>query len=253
MSEDPRVVVDDALAHEQRQPNNRCVAVVSGGMDSVVMAHVLQRRGHELAAVLSVDYGQRHARELHYARLCAEDLGAPHVVVDLSGLGEVLGGSALTDEAVEVPEGHYAAPTMRDTVVPNRNMILLSVAIGHAVAIGARTVATAVHAGDHPVYPDCRPEFIRYLGYTARVATEGHRVGGFDVMAPFVDLSKAEIALLGREAGVDFARTWSCYKGGRVHCGRCSTCVERIEALHLAGVEDPTRYEDPAYWRQVVA
>lgn len=217
------------------------VAVVSGGMDSVTLAHHLVNEGHELAAVASFDYGQRHARELGYAALCATRLNARHYVVDLSGLGAVLP-SALTTDGAEIPHGHYADESMRATVVPNRNLIMLAVAGGIAAAIGADTVATGVHAGDHPIYPDCRPEFIAAASEAIRLGTSGLGPKDVELVAPFVSWSKTDIARLGAELDVPWDLTWSCYEGGEVHCGKCGTCVERREALDDAGVDDPTVY-----------
>jgi 7-cyano-7-deazaguanine synthase len=220
----------------------RAVVTVSGGLDSVTLAHDLAAGGAELA-LLSFDYGQRHVRELACAAACAERLGAEHHVVDLRSVGGLLSGSALTDDAVEVPEGHYTDESMKATVVPNRNAILLSIATGLAVATGADTVATAVHAGDHPIYPDCRPAFIEAFGAVARVGNEGFAAEGFSVVAPYLTFSKAGIVARGAALGVPFAETWSCYQGGELQCGRCGTCVERKEAFELAGVPDPTAYE----------
>jgi 7-cyano-7-deazaguanine synthase len=220
----------------------RAVVTVSGGLDSVTLAHDLAAGGAELA-LLSFDYGQRHVRELACAAACAERLRASHHVVDLRSVGGLLGGSALTDAAVDVPEGHYTDESMKATVVPNRNAILLSIATGLAVATGADTVATAVHAGDHPIYPDCRPAFIEAFEAVARVGNEGFTVDGFAVVAPYLTFSKADIVARGAALGVPFAETWSCYRGGERHCGRCGTCVERIEAFELADVPDPTPYE----------
>jgi 7-cyano-7-deazaguanine synthase len=213
--------------------SRKAVAIVSGGMDSQMWELTL----------LSVDYGQRHVRELGSAAVAAERLGAPHVVVDLQSVGSLLSGSALTDRSVDVPEGHYEAPSMRATVVPNRNALMLDVATALAVATGADAVATGVHAGDHAVYPDCRPEFVLAYERMARIANEGFAVDGFRVLAPFVDSTKADIAALGESLGVPWADTWSCYQGAAVHCGRCGTCVERREAFQLAGVADPTAYD----------
>jgi len=226
---------------------SRVVATVSGGLDSVTLAHVLAGEGHELVCV-SFDYGQRHARELDCAGACAERLAADHHVLDLRAVGSLLSGSALTDRTVDVPEGHYADESMAATVVPNRNAIMLSVTVGIAVARSAGAVATAVHAGDHPIYPDCRPAFIEAFEREARLANEGFIDPGFRVLAPFVDLTKDEIVRIGDRIGVPFAETWSCYVGGDRHCGRCGTCVERREAFELAGVADPTEYDehDPA-------
>jgi 7-cyano-7-deazaguanine synthase len=218
------------------------VVTVSGGLDSVTLAHSLAAEGHELLC-LSVDYHQRHAKELDFARACAERLGARHHVVDLRSVGDLLTGSALTDDRVPVPEGHYTDASMASTVVPNRNAIMLSVAVGVAVASGAGAVATAVHAGDHPIYPDCRPAFIEAVEHEARIGNEGFVAEDFQVLAPFLDVTKDEIVRRGAAVGVPFAETWSCYIGGDLHCGRCGTCVERREAFDLAGVDDPTAYE----------
>ncbi len=221
------------------------VTTLSGGLDSVTLAHVLAAEGHDLVAV-SFDYGQRHAKEIDFAARAAARLGADHRVVDLRSVGALLTGSALTDDAVAVPEGHYTDATMASTVVANRNAIMLSVAVGVAVARGAGAVATAVHAGDHAIYPDCRPEFIAAIEHEARVANEGYIAEGFRVLAPFVAVGKDEIVRRGAAIGVPFAETWSCYVGAAEHCGRCGTCVERREAFELAGVPDPTTYAEAA-------
>lgn len=217
------------------------VVIASGGLDSTTVAFWLADRGSRLT-LLSFDYGQRHRKELDYARRIAGRLGAPHEVVDLSGLGRLLTGSALTDRAIEIPNGHYTAETMRSTVVPNRNAIMLSIAVGAAVAGGADAVAFGAHSGDHAVYPDCRRSFFDLFAETARAGNEGHLAEGFELLAPFIDLTKADIVETGRQVGVPFEDTWSCYRGGELHCGMCGTCVERIEAFSLAGVEDPTEY-----------
>ncbi len=218
----------------------RAVAIVSGGMDSVTLAYLMASEGYDLH-LLSFDYGQRHRRELEYAKLCAERLDAKFDVVDISGVGRLLGGSALTDD-VSVPHGHYAASNMAITVVPNRNAILLSIAYGVAVAEDAKMVATGVHAGDHFVYPDCRPGFIQAFDAMQKKAVEGFGDESLRLYAPFVEWSKADIVAAGVELGVPYADTWSCYEGGEVHCGRCGTCVERREAIQLTGVRDPTVY-----------
>jgi len=225
------------------------LAIASGGMDSSTLCYWL-RDQQRLDLIVSVDYGQRHRCELDSARVIASHLGVQHLVLDLTALGAQLGGSALTDD-IDVPHGHYAEDNMKITVVPNRNMIMLSAAGGIAVARGLSAVVTAVHAGDHFVYPDCRPAFIESCSNTLTVATEGF--GNVGVEAPFLMMSKAEIAALGDQLGVPWADTWTCYEGGEVHCGRCATCVERIEAFHLAEVEDPTTYTDTEYWKEVVA
>lgn len=217
------------------------VVAVSGGLDSVTLAHDLAAAGHDLTLV-SFDYGQRHARELACAAACGERLGAAYHAVDLRSVGALLSGSALTDPTVAVPDGHYTDASMRSTVVPNRNAILLAVATGLAVAVGAEAIATAVHAGDHPIYPDCRPAFVAAFEAMARVANEGFVDPGFAVLAPYLGWEKSDIVARGAALGVPFAQTWSCYRGGDEHCGRCGTCVERSEAFALAGVPDPTTY-----------
>ncbi len=218
----------------------RAVAVVSGGMDSVTLAYMLDFEGYDLH-LISIDYGQRHAKEIGYARRCAERLGASFDVVDISEVGRLLGGSTLTDD-IDVPHGHYAAENMAVTMVPNRNAIMLSIAYGVAVARKAALVAAAVHAGDHYVYPDCRPDFIKAFDRMQRKAVEGFGEESLYLHAPFIGKTKAGIVEVGVELGVPYGDTWSCYEGGELHCGQCGTCTERKEAFELAGVPDPTEY-----------
>lgn len=219
------------------------VAVVSGGMDSTTLAYLAAEEGP--VTILSVDYGQRHVKELEFAARTAERLRVPQVVVPMGWLGPMISGtSALVTPGVAVPDGHYAEDTMRATVVPNRNAVMLNVAASVAVAVGAQRIATGVHAGDHAVYPDCRPEFIAALDEMLRVGNDGFLPDGWrGVWAPFVEVGKDEIARIGDQLGVPWTDTWSCYKGGPVHCGACGTCFERREAFTLAGVVDPTEYQ----------
>jgi 7-cyano-7-deazaguanine synthase len=219
----------------------KAIATVSGGLDSVTLAYLLHAEGYELR-LLSFDYGQRHKKELAYAKRCAQRLNAAFNIIDLSSVGQFLKGSALTD-AIPVPDGHYAAPNMAITVVPNRNAIMLSVAYAVAVAEQAQIVAIGVHAGDHFIYPDCRPTFIEAFDAMERIATEGYSNPDLRLYAPFVQIGKHDIVKIGHELGVPFELTWSCYKGGEKHCGTCGTCFERKEAFDLAGVPDPTEYE----------
>lgn len=227
----------------------KTLVVCSGGLDSVTLAHKVAAE-EQLLGLVSFLYGQRHRKEVDFAGQCAERLGVPHLQIDLGHLGALLSGSALTDE-VAVPEGHYAEETMKLTVVPNRNAIMLTIAFGIAAARGAEAVATAVHGGDHFIYPDCRPGFIAAFQAMQDLALAG--LARITLSTPFVTSSKADIVVVGDRLGVPFAKTWSCYKGGEIHCGRCGTCVERLEAFHLAGVADPTEYADPSYWREAVA
>ena len=219
----------------------KSLVVHSGGMDSTVLLHKLVQEGDEVKA-LSVNYGQRHSRELDRARALCAELGVEHRVADLSGLSDLLAGSALTSSDIEVPEGHYAEDNMKATVVPNRNMILLSVAAGWAISSKFDRIAYAAHSGDHAIYPDCRNEFAEALDGAIRLA-DWHEVS---LYRPFVDMTKADIVSLGAKFEVPFEKTWSCYKGQDLHCGRCGTCVERREAFYLAGVEDPTTYAPDA-------
>ena len=225
----------------------KTLVVISGGMDSATALYKAMDET-EVIQTLSFDYGQRHVTELSYAGRMAGKLNLPHAIIDLRSIGQFLKGSALSDETVAVPEGHYAEETMKLTIVPNRNTIMLSQAVGAAIGLGADEVWAGMHAGDHPVYPDCRPEFVNALNDLIAIATETL----VQVMTPFISIEKSEIAKIGHELGVPYEETWSCYKGGNVHCGRCSTCVERAEAFHIASVPDPTLYEDPDFWKQAV-
>jgi 7-cyano-7-deazaguanine synthase len=222
----------------------KTIVVCSGGLDSVSLAHKVAAE-HHLLGLLSFDYGQRHRKELDFAAACAERLGVPHQIIDISAIGRHLSGSALTDD-IAVPDGHYAEETMKATIVPNRNAIMLTIAFGLAAAQGADGVAVAVHGGDHFIYPDCRPAFIDAFQAMQTQALDGY--ANVTLYAPYVTISKADIVTDGAASGTPFAQTWSCYKGGQNHCGRCGTCVERREAFHLAGVTDPTVYDDPDFW-----
>ncbi|MER6912675.1 7-cyano-7-deazaguanine synthase QueC [Streptomyces sp. NPDC000594] len=230
------------MGHSQEKPDPfRVVVVLSGGMDSTtLMAHYAALRSDLIA--VTVDYGQRHRREIESAATIARHFDARHLVVDLSGLGRHLGGSALTDSRVDVPDGHYAEDSMRSTVVPNRNAVLANVAVSVGVAERAAIVALGMHAGDHFVYPDCRPAFVSALGELVTVANEGFPTPR--VEAPFLTWSKADIATHGTRLGAPLGVSWSCYKGAERHCGTCGTCYERREAFRDAGVADPTDYTD---------
>ncbi len=217
------------------------IAIVSGGLDSVTLAYLLRSQGYDLH-LLSFDYGQKHKKELEFARICATDLGAQHDVVDLSEFSRLIGGSALTDENIAVPHGHYAAPNMAITVVPNRNAIFLALAYGVAVNERANRVAIGVHGGDHFVYPDCRPDFLEQFEKMQVLAVSGFGAPDLQLEAPFCALDKTGIVREGARLGVPFEKTWSCYEGGALHCGKCGTCVERIEAFAESGVPDPTVY-----------
>ncbi|MBT1158492.1 7-cyano-7-deazaguanine synthase QueC [Aminobacter anthyllidis] len=224
------------------------LVICSGGLDSVSLAHKVATE-QKLIGLLSFDYGQRHKKELGFAAMCAKRLGVPHQIVDIRDVGRNLSGSALTDN-VDVPDGHYAEDSMRITVVPNRNAIMLAIAFGVAAAQQADAVATAVHGGDHFIYPDCRPAFI-----DAFQTMQNHALAGYAdirLYAPYVNMSKADIVSEGAKYATPFEATWSCYKGGARHCGRCGTCVERREAFDLAGIADRTNYEDADFWLHAI-
>jgi 7-cyano-7-deazaguanine synthase len=213
------------------------VVIFSGGLDStVLLKHVVLAGDHVLA--MSIDYGQRHRKELQHAQSIAQKLNVEWELADLSAISKFLAGSSQTSANIAVPHGHYAEESMKQTVVPNRNMIMLSVAAGWAISRKCDRVAYAAHTGDHTIYPDCRPDFVDAMR-TSFQRCDWHTI---DLYTPFLSLTKAQIVSRGAELEVDFSATWSCYEGGEQHCGKCGTCVERREAFQLAGVPDPTIY-----------
>lgn len=217
----------------------KCMVVLSGGMDSATLLYHMLEEGFECEAV-TVDYGQRHSREIVAARDVCESRGIKHHEVDFSELGQFLTGSSQTDSSVPVPHGHYEAEAMKATVVPNRNMVLLSIAASIAIARDCGVLAYGAHAGDHAIYPDCRPEFVVEM---QRVLSVCH----YDPLllrVPFIALSKGDICIAGQELGVPYELTWTCYEGGLKACGKCGACQERLEAFKDAGVEDPIKYEE---------
>ena len=213
------------------------VIILSGGMDSVTLLYDQQAR---IALAVSFDYGSKHnAREIPFAKWHCQQLGIPHIVIPLDFMTKYFK-SSLLEGGEEIPEGHYADENMKSTVVPFRNGIMLSIAVGIAESHDLRFVMMANHGGDHTIYPDCTPAFVDAFDEAAKAGTFVN-VG---LLSPFTNWTKADIARRGKELGIDYAKTWSCYKGGEKHCGKCGTCVERKEALAEAGVEDPTEYED---------
>ena len=213
------------------------VIILSGCMDYVTLLYDQQER---IALAVSFDYGSKHnAREIPFARLHCERLGIRHITIPLDFMTKYFQSSLLKD-GEEIPEGHYADENMRSTVVPFRNGIMLSIAVGIAESNGLKFVMMANHGGDHTIYPDCRPEFVDAFDEAAQAGT----FVGIKLLSPFVNWTKTDIARRGKELGINYAETWSCYKGGEKHCGKCGTCVERREAMTEAGIEDPTTYED---------
>lgn len=213
------------------------VLILSGGMDSVTLLYDSKDR---VALALTFDYGSNHnAREIAFARLHCERLGIEHIIIPLDFMAKYFK-SSLLEGADAIPEGSYADENMKSTVVPFRNGIMLSIAVGMAESRGLQYVMMANHSGDHEIYPDCTPEFVEAFNQTAMAGTYVR----VELLSPFVGMTKTEIAMRGKELGIDYRETWSCYKGGEHHCGKCGTCVERKEALAGAGIKDPTIYEE---------
>jgi len=217
--------------------NKDSVLIVSGGMDSITMLYEYKER---IALGISFDYGSNHnAREIPFAAMHCERLGIKHIVINLGFMHQYFK-SSLLEGAEAIPEGNYDEENMKSTVVPFRNGIMLSIAAGVAESNGLKYVMMANHGGDHTIYPDCRPEFVSAMSEATRLGT----YPGIEVLAPYTGITKSDIARHGKALGIDYAETWSCYKGGEHHCGKCGTCRERIEAMADAGIEDHTVYDE---------
>ncbi len=205
------------------------VIVLSGGMDSTTLLH---ERKDQIALAVTFDYGSKHnAREIECARKNCEMLGIEHIVIPLEFMGKYFKSSLLIG-GEDIPEGHYADENMKSTVVPFRNGIMLSIAAGLAESRGLKRVMLANHGGDHAIYPDCRPGFVDAMSEAIKQGT----YDGITINAPYTHITKSDIARIGKKIGVDYNLTYSCYKGGEKHCGKCGTCVERMEALRDAGI-----------------
>ena len=214
-----------------------CV-LLSGGMDSVAAFYEAHGQ-HEVVACLSFDYGAKHnAKEIPFAKLHSDRNGVHHQVIPLDFINRLFK-SDLLQSGGTIPDGHYAEASMKQTVVPFRNGIMLAIATGYAESVDAEALVIAAHSGDHAIYPDCREPFMQAM---ATAMGEG-TYAKIQLLRPFIAIDKAGIAKRGSELGIDFSETWSCYKGGAIHCGVCGTCVERREAFILAGLPDPTVYE----------
>lgn len=210
--------------------------ILSGGMDSVTLLH---NQAKNIALAVTFDYGSNHSeREIECANINCQRLGIEHIIIPLKFIREHFNSSLLAG-ADAIPEGHYQDETMKSTVVPFRNGIMLAIACGIAESRCLNRVLIANHAGDHTIYPDCRPKFIDTMASTMYLGT----YNGVQLCAPYTNLTKGQIAQIGAKIGVDFALTYSCYKGGVKHCGKCGTCIERKEALRDAHIQDPTEYE----------
>lgn len=219
----------------------KATVLLSGGMDSVTALYHAAAE-HEVTDALSFDYGSKHNhREIPFARHHADKLGIRHTVIPLGFIGEHFA-SDLLQSGGDIPDGHYEEASMKRTVVPFRNGIMLSIAAGFAESRGSSGLVIAAHSGDHAIYPDCREPFMQAMSDAIRLGTYAE----LSVLRPFIALTKADIAARGAALGIDFTETWSCYKGGDLHCGTCGTCVERREAFLLAGLTDPTVYASAA-------
>jgi 7-cyano-7-deazaguanine synthase len=216
----------------------RTVVIHSGGLDSTTLLYHLRSDGNEVKA-LSVHYGQRHRKELDAARAICAQAGIEQRIVELAALAPLFGANRLTDAESALPAGPYSAESIALTTVPNRNMILIAIALGWAISLRFDAVAFGAHRGLHANYADCRPEFAAAIDQAAQRCDERP----LQVLAPFVSMDKAAIVALGRRLGVPFELTWSCYQGGAKHCGRCGTCLDRREAFRRNGLTDPVEYD----------
>ncbi|MFC4699781.1 7-cyano-7-deazaguanine synthase QueC [Glaciecola siphonariae] len=214
----------------------KVVIIYSGGMDSYTVLRQADHEGYQVFPV-AFNYGQRHSKELDVAKRVCERYGYPFQLVDVSAINPLLKGSALTDD-IDVPEGHYEEASMQQTVVPNRNMIMLSMAVAYAVSIGAEAVYFGAHSGDHAIYPDCRTEFVEAMNAVCQIAN----YDAIDIRAPFIGSSKIDILRTGLALGFDYSETWTCYKGLEKACGKCGSCQERLEAFALNEAIDPIAY-----------
>lgn len=212
------------------------IIILSGGLDSVTLLYEKQRT---IALALSFDYGQNHAkRELPFATLHCKRLGIKHIIIPIKFMQEYFKSSLLSGDD-NIPNGHYKEDNMKSTVVPFRNGIMLSIAAGIAESNGLKRIYIANHSGDHTIYPDCRPEFIESMGLATKYGT----FNNVQIDAGFTSITKADIVKIGTKLKIDYSKTWSCYRGGNCHCGKCGTCIERKEAFKEAGIDDPTIYE----------
>lgn len=215
----------------------KAVVIYSGGMDSFTILNRAYKEGYDLYA-LTFDYGQKHRKEIAYASRVCQQLGINHRIIDITAINQLLQSSSLTSDKA-IPEGHYEAANMKSTVVPNRNMILLSLAIGYAVDIGANKVFYGAHSGDHAIYPDCRPDFVLAMNKVAKLAN----YEPVDIVTPYLNSDKAEILADGLSMGLDYSHSWTCYNGRAKACGKCGSCVERLEAFAANNTTDPLPYE----------
>lgn len=211
----------------------KVVLILSGGVDSTTLLYLLVKKGFEVKTI-SFDYGQKHKKELKMARKTCSKLNIENKIINLRNLAPILK-SALTDKKEKIPEGHYEDKVMKQTVVPNRNMIMLSIAMAYAISLKYNYIAYAAHSGDHTIYPDCRPVFVDRISKLAEVID----YKPIRILTPFVNKTKTDIIKIGKKLGIDYSITWSCYCGGKKPCLKCGTCIERIEAFKNNNIRDP--------------
>jgi len=215
----------------------KVVVIYSGGMDSFTVLNKAIEEGKDVYP-LTFNYGQRHSKEIDYAANVCKNLNVPHKIVDISAINQLMVGNSLTDD-IDIPEGHYAQESMKSTMVPNRNMVLLSMAIAYAVSLDARAVYYGAHSGDHAIYPDCRPEFVAKMNDVSQIAN----YDPVDIVSPYIKDDKIGILRDGIRMGLDYGQTWTCYNGREHACGQCGSCVERLEAFEKNDLTDPLTYE----------
>lgn len=217
---------------------DKAVIILSGGIDSTTLLYDIINQGYDVS-VLSFDYNQKHKKELKFAEIITQKLGLEHKILDLTILNE-LSPSSLTRDNWDIPEGHFTNDNMKQTVVPNRNMVMLGLAGAYAMGIKATKLFYGAHLGDHDIYPDCRKEFVDVMRQAIKLADWSE----VDLEAPYLDIDKGDILIKGIKLGVDYSLTWTCYKGEEKACGTCGSCSERLEAFKKIGIEDPIKYKN---------
>tara|TARA_B110001454_G_scaffold209454_1_gene222954 strand:- start:387 stop:1049 length:663 start_codon:yes stop_codon:yes gene_type:complete len=216
---------------------NKIILILSGGMDSFTLLHHALSKKY-IVDCITFDYGQRHIKEVECAHLVCKEHNLSNLKVEIANVESIFAKSALTSEDIEVPHGSYQAQSMQATIVPNRNMLFISHAIAYAISKGISRVWYGAHAGDHFIYPDCRPEFLSAMNAVAQTC----HTFPISVEAPFLNFTKAEIVKIGLDLEVDYSKTWTCYEGQELACGKCGSCNERLEAFVINNSIDPLRY-----------
>ena len=218
--------------------NKKAIIIFSGGLDSTTLLYYLLNKEYELEAI-SYDYGQKHKKELDCAKEICKDLNIKHNIIDISFIGKHIN-SSLTQDDQEIPEGHYESENMESTVVYHRNLMMMTIANAIGLSRGILDIAYAAHAGDHIIYPDCRPMFADSAEITLKISSDKK----INIIRPFINIDKTDILRIGLNLNVPYEKTWSCYKGNKLSCGKCGTCIERLEAFKKCNIKDPIEYEN---------